>query len=190
MELYSDVPTDGLDYIIGSVHYLELDGKLCGFDRCLQDIFQYLDSHFNGNGLAFAEKYFETVTQLPERHPVDIIGHFDILTKNNEKGGFIHTEDPKYLAMGMEAIHTLQGKIPLFEVNTGAIARGYRTAPYPQMEFLKEFCRCGFGVVITSDCHDKQYLDCCYEEAKQLLENAGFRTKWILTDAGFREVAL
>ena len=190
MEMYSQVPTDGLDYIIGSVHYLELDGKHCGFDRSLQAVQEYIDTHFSGDGMAFAEAYFETISHLPERHRVDIIGHFDILTKNNEKGGFIDVTDPRYLAMGMDAIHALQGKIPLFEVNTGAIARGYRTAPYPQREFLQEFFRCGFGAVITSDCHDKQFFDCYYEESRQLLQEAGFETKWILTDNGFREVAL
>lgn len=190
MEMFSNVPTDGLDYTIGSVHYLELEGKPCGFDRKLQDVQDYLATHFGGNGMAFAEKYFETLSQMPERHSVDIIGHFDILTKNNEMGGFIPVTDPGYLKMGIEAIHNLKGKIPLFEVNTGAIARGYRTAPYPQMEFLREFQKCGFGAVITSDCHNKQFLDCFYEEAKQLLAAVGFRAIWILTDDGFREVAL
>ena len=45
-----------------------------------------------------------------------------------------------------EALETMSGLFDclyesgcLFEVNTGAIARGYRTIPYPQMEFLKEF---------------------------------------------------
>ena len=80
--------------------------------------------------------------------------------------------------------------VPLFEINTGAISRGYRTSPYPQMEFLKEFHRCGFGVVITSDCHDKHFIDCFYPEAEQLLAQAGFTSKWILTDNGFKEVEL
>ena len=90
----------------------------------------------------------------------------------------------------MEAIHSLKGKIPLFEVNTGAISRGYRTSPYPQMEFLKEFNRLGFGVVVTSDCHDKNFIDCFYNEAEMLISNAGFKSKWILTDNGFIEVGL
>ena len=92
--------------------------------------------------------------------------------------------------MGFAAIHELQGKIPLFEVNTGAISRGYRTSPYPCLDFLKEFYRCGFGVILTSDCHDKTYLDCAYEEAEALIRQAGFRSKWILTKDGFKEVAL
>ena len=48
----------------------------------------------------------------------------------------------------------------------------------------------GFGVVITSDCHDKNFIDCFYEEAEGLIADAGFKSKWILTDNGFKEVEL
>ena len=58
------------------------------------------------------------------------------------------------------------------------------------MEFLQEFRQQGFGALITSDCHDKNFIDIYYTEAEALLYAAGFRTKWILTDDGFREVAL
>ena len=190
LEFYSQVPLEGFDYLIGSVHYLEFDGIPRGFDRKLQPTLEFLQTYFAGDGLAFAEKYFETVARLPEKAKIDILGHFDILTKNNEQGKFIPVTDPGYLRLGMEAIHALRGKIPFFEVNTGAISRGYRTSPYPQMEFLKEFRACGFGALITSDCHNKAHLDCFYEEAAQLLRQAGFQSKWILTDEGFREVAL
>lgn len=189
-EMYSEVPTDGFDYLIGSVHYLEMDGNFYGFDRGLVETLDYVETHFGGDGLKFAKKYFETVMRLPEKNRFDIIGHFDLLTKNNEKGKFIDVSSKEYLDLGLEAIHALKGKIPLFEVNTGAISRGYRTSPYPQMEFLKEFNRLGFGAVITSDCHDKHFIDCYYEEAKLLLEEAGFQTIWILTDNGFKEIGL
>ena len=190
LEFYSDVPTNGFDYLIGSVHYLDFDGKPLGFDRGLQETMDYISNNFGGDGLAFAKKYYETVSRLPERDNIDIIGHFDLLTKNNEIGKFIDTSAKEYLEAGLGAIHALQGKIPFFEINTGAISRGYRMSPYPQMEFLKEFNRCGFGAVITSDCHNKNYLDCFYNEAEQMLAEAGFRSQWILTDDGFKEIEL
>lgn len=189
-EMYSEVPTDGFDYLIGSVHYLDFDGQVFGFDGGLEGMLTYLRQHCNGDGMLFSKKYFETVARLPERGSFDIIGHFDLNTKNNEKGNFIDTSAKEYLYAGFEAIHALKGKIPFFEVNTGAIARGYRTSPYPQLDFLKEFNRCGFGVVISSDCHNKNFLDCFYEEARELIAQTGFKTKWILTDNGFQEVAL
>lgn len=189
LEFYSDVSTADYDYLIGSVHYLHLNGELLGFDRNLSATQAYLADNFGGDGMKFAEKYFETVSLLPQRK-VDIVGHFDLLTKNNEQGRFIDVTSKKYLGYGYEAIRALQGKIPFFEVNTGAIARGYRTSPYPQTEFLKEFRRLGFGAVVTSDCHDKNFIDCYYPEAEALLRAAGFTSKWILTDDGFQEVAL
>ena len=189
-EYYSQVPLDGYDYLIGSVHYMDFDGKILGFDRKLDEVQRYVREHFNNDGLAFAERYYALVSRLPERGDFDILGHFDVLTKHNEEAGFIDPADPKYIQMGLEAIRSLKGKIPLFEVNTGAIARGYRTAPYPQMEFIKAFRDWGFGAVISSDCHNKDFLDCCFEEARQLLQAAGFTTRWIFTDDGFKEVKL
>lgn len=190
MEFYSEMPTEDYDYLIGSVHYIDFDGKLLGFDRGLEETLDYVNSNFGGDGLSFAKRYFETVAKLPQKHNVDIVGHFDLLTKNNEKGKFIDVTSKEYLNLGLEAIHALKGKIPAFEVNTGAVARGYRTAPYPQMEFLKEFKRLGFGVVITSDCHNKDYIDCFYDDAEQLILAAGFKSKYILTESGFKEIAL
>lgn len=189
-EFYSEVPKDGYDYLIGSVHYLECGGGVFGFDRNLEATLAYVQNNFGGDGMEFAKKYYETVARLPERGSFDIIGHFDLITKNNEKGEFIDTSSKQYIDFGLEAIHSLKGKIPLFEVNTGAIAREYRTAPYPQMEFLREFKSCGFGAVISSDCHNKSFLDCYFNESRDLLISAGFNSIWILTDGGFKEIGL
>ena len=60
----------------------------------------------------------------------------------------------------------------------------------PDMQVLKEFKNCDFGAVITSDCHNKDFIDCYYNEARELLLSAGFTTQCILTDNGFKEVKL
>lgn len=189
-DYYSDLDTAGLDYLIGSVHYLDCPTGQATFDAGLAQTLAYINEHFAGNALAFAKKYYETLAAFPQKKQVDIIGHFDLVSKNNEKGAFLDTTSKAYLNMGLEAIHALRGKVPFFEVNTGAIARGYRTAPYPQIEFLRELRACGFGAVITSDCHDKQYLDHAFDLAAEYLAAVGFTSKWILTDNGFMEVAL
>ena len=190
VDLYSEVELSGYDYLIGSVHYLKFGEQILGFDRSLEATEAYIRDHFGGDGLRFARQYFETLCQLPEKGAFDILGHFDLITKNNEMGRLMDTASRDYLRAGFEAIHTLKDTIPLFEINTGAIARGYRSSPYPQTEFLREFHDCGFGAVITSDCHDKNRIDCHFGEAVRLLRDTGFSTKWILTDDGFKEVPL
>ena len=189
-DFYSDVNTEGLDYLIGSVHCLNVDGEIKSFDRGLGETVNYINDNFDGDGMAFAKKYYETVSRLSEKKNFDIIGHFDLITKNNEKGLFLETTSREYLNMGFEAIHALKGKIPFFEVNTGAISRGYRSSPYPQMDFLKEFNHMGFGAVITSDCHNKSFIDSFYDDAKMLLIEAGFKSIYVLTDNGFKEIGL
>ena len=189
-ELFSDISADGFDYIIGSVHYLDIGGNVVTFDRGLQETTDYINKYFCGNGLLFAKKYFETVASMPQKIKADIVGHFDLITKNNEKGNFIDVTSKEYLNLGFEAINALKGKVPFFEINTGAISRGYRMSPYPQMEFLKEFNRQGFGVVFTSDCHDKTHIDCFFEQAKKIAIEAGFKTKWILTYDVFKETKI
>ena len=86
--------------------------------------------------------------------------------------------------LAIEAAEALAGKIPFFEVNTGAISRGYRTTPYPAPFLLKELHRLGYGAVISSDCHDKRALDCWYPEAAGLLLAHGFREIYVLTAPG------
>ena len=189
-DFYSDVDTTGLDYLIGSVHYLQCGDQIKTFDMGLKEAQDYIARYFGGDAMAFAKKYYETVARLPEIGNVDIIGHFDLITKNNAQGRFLDTSAKEYLDFGFEAIHALRGKIPFFEVNTGAISRGYTSTPYPQIEFLKELRCCGFGAVITSDCHNKAFLDCHFEEAKALLAEAGFSSQYILTEKGFQEISL
>lgn len=190
LELFCECDTSPFDYVIGSLHYLDFEGEILGFDRSLDQALAYVRDNFGGDGLAFAKKYYETLASRLCGCKADIIRHFDLLTKNNEKGKFIDVTSKEYLNLGYEAIHALRGKIPFFEVNTGAISRGYRTQPYPQMEFLCEFKKCNFGAVITSDCHDKNFLDCGYDLARELLISAGFSSIFILTDKGFCEVGL
>jgi histidinol-phosphatase (PHP family) len=111
-ELFSDVQADEFDYLIGSVHYLEIDGEKVGFDRGVEEVKNFVNTHFNGDGLKFAQKYFDTMLLLPKKRNFDILGHFDLLIKTNEQNGFIDTSSKEYLDFGFEAIHALKGKIP------------------------------------------------------------------------------
>ena len=151
---------------------------------------QYIADYFDGDSMEFAKCYYETVATIPQYGNFDILGHFDLIAKNNERAQFLDTASAQYLQYAKDTIHELRGKIPLFEVNTGCIGRGYRRTPYPSIELLREFKECGFGAVITSDCHKKELLDCYFEDAKELLQTVGYRSIYVLTEDGFREISI
>lgn len=190
VEICSPTDLEGYDYLIGAVHYLRCGQEWLPFDRSAAAVQELLDTRFGGDGMAFARQYYETVATMPQYGNFDIIGHFDILAKHIETLCMFDPEDRTYLGYATDAMDALRGKIPFFEVNTGAMARGYRTAPYPTATLLRELRKRGFGAVISSDCHDGKYLDYGFDAAEELLRCCGFRERYVLTDAGFVPVAL
>ncbi len=183
-DIYSGLKMPEVDYSIGSVHALMLDGEYVECDTTAENVKRIIDERFGGDGMEYAKKYYEAIAEIPKFGSFDIIGHIDILTKHCESVKFFE-ESMEYHSMAIEAMEALQGKISLFEVNTGAIARGYRTTPYPSIPILKELKRLGFGAVITSDCHDANRLECCFDMARERLLQCGFKEKYILTETGF-----
>ena len=190
VDMYSEIDLTGYDYLIGSVHYLLCDEKYVGFDRNAETVKNIIDKYFSGSGIEYAKAYYKTLSQLPQYGNFDIIGHFDLVTKHCDDIEFFDQNSSEYKDAVIEAAEKLAGKIPFFEVNTGAIARRYRKRPYPSEFLLKELKHLGFGVVISSDCHDRKMLDCEFEFANELLKKCGFNEKYILTKKGFEPVLL
>ena len=79
---------------------------------------------------------------------------------------------------------------PIFEINTGAISRGYRTAPYPAPFILRRIHEGGGRICLSSDAHDTAHLLCGFEAAAQLARSCGFRSAWTLSGDGFVEIPL
>lgn len=189
-DMYSEIDLSGYDYLIGSVHYLKCGNEIVGFDRSAEVVRSVIDTYFDGDGMRYAKAYYQTLAELPKYGSFDIVGHFDLITKHSDKINFFDEASTEYKNCVLEAAYALRGKIPLFEVNTGAIARGYRNTPYPTMHIVKELKNMGFGVCITSDCHNAKHLDCGFGESAELLRACGFQEKYILTERGFVAVPL
>ena len=123
---------------------------------------------------------------MPSVFDYDIVGHFDVLTKFLERHPeMIATDTKEYKTMALEALHAVREKHEIFEVNTGAISRGHRTTPYPAPFILDEMKRLDCKLVLTSDCHAKDFIDCNFNEAREYIKAHGFDTLYYLTDNGF-----
>lgn len=188
---YTKACTAGYDYLLGSVHCVQYGEQLVFVDWTADKAWDAIRNVFGGDGLAYAEAYYEAIADLPNHGSFDILGHIDLVTKFIEKHpDMFDTTHPRYRAAVIKAAEALVGKVKYFEVNTGAISRGYRTTPYPDPFIIKEMKRLGFGAIISSDCHDRNFLDCAYDEAKRLLKEAGYTEHYVLKDEGFVAIPL
>ncbi len=162
------------EYMIGSCHYLKNFDRFYSLDTNPEMLKQCIDDVFDGNQLAFAESYYSNFCDYILARRPDIIGHFDLITKYEEKYTDYFFGNKRYFEIAKKYINKAAESECIFEVNTGAIARGHRTTPYPAENLLYELKRANAKITITSDCHNKFMLDCNFDESKKMLKDIGF----------------
>ena len=183
----ADVTAEGFDYWIGSAHRLKgPDGQFYTVDWDAETLDACRSQAFGGDSCAMAESYYAEVRKMAERKPT-ILGHVDLITKFNEHGAFLDEEDPRYRAAALDALHAADAKETLLEINTGAMARGYRTAPYPALFLLREWRNMGGKVILTADAHSAKDIVYGYSRAAELAKAAGYDRSVLLTLSGREE---
>lgn len=157
-DYFSDMPTDGYDFVIGSVHYLRRNGEYRSIDHCIEGHQAMIRDWFKGDAYAFAEAYFEQAGDLYRKTHCDIIGHFDVVSKFSEQASILNQSHPRYRAAADQALTELIHAPVAFEINTGAMARGLRTDPYPDAQMREMLRQHSVCMLWTSDCHKKENL--------------------------------
>lgn len=168
-DIYS-LPSSGYDYLLGSVHYIEKNGDYLPLDYSAEKTKENIDKYYGGDALAYCEDYYKLVGDVVEKTQCQIIGHFDLITKFNEKMPLIDTSHPRYIKAYTNALDKLLKTDAIFEINTGAISRGYRTSPYPSEEITDYIAKSGKPFAICSDTHSVSSVAYNLEEEREKLE--------------------
>lgn len=170
----------GLDYIIGSMHYVVApDGARVPVDHTPQMLADGIRDHFGGSAEAFVRAYFRTEREMVSSFDFDVVGHPDLVRKFNVKSPYFDECSVWYrkeLELTADAIAS-SGK--LAEVNTGAISRGWLDDAYPSAEFRAMLRERGVRFILSSDAHAASSIDCAFdrfadaEEYVELLDEIG-----------------
>ncbi len=163
------------DYAIASVHHMTVGGKDYCIDLSVDETRRMLLEGFGGDFDSLAEAYYEKLTDYALKSGANIVGHFDLLTKFSEVGVPFNAESPRYKAAWQSALSAL-GNTLVFEINTGAISRGYRTSPYPASSILTELRKMGGKVLLSGDAHSTSAICGHFEKAQKILAAHGFAT--------------
>ena len=192
LELDGDsyMPDFKYDYLISSVHQLHIGGKVFPVDQS-KAVFEECIKEFGGIKNVIKIFYHETL-KAAKRDNIDIIGHLDLITKFNEQGDLFDPNDEGYLSIVKNTVDEIVKAKPniIFEVNTGAMARGYRSEPYPALPILKHIAKSGAKVIINSDTHNKDSIDFGFDKATQHCKAAGINKVLRLRQNSFEEIEI
>lgn len=163
-DMCSDAPTAGYDYVIGSVHYLQVGGEYLPVDESAALQEDAAARYFGGDIYAFAEAYYRRLARVQAATGCGVIGHFDLVAKFNEGNALFDERHPRYVAAWQQAADALLRTGALFEINTGGIARGWRSVPYPAPPILDYLIARGARFLLSGDAHRPDGLCCGFAE--------------------------
>jgi histidinol-phosphatase (PHP family) len=166
----------GLDYLIGSVHYLIPPNGAEPFtvDGSPEEMARGLRDGYGGDGEALTAAYWDAVEAMIRAGGFDVLGHADLIKKNNGARHFFNPEAGAYLRrMGEIAQAAAHAGITV-EINTGGLTRKKTDDTYPSIPFLRLFRENNVPAIITADAHSAEDLDGRYGEAREALLAAGY----------------
>jgi len=193
IEIYLGVEEDAqypqervFDYVLGSSHYFLIGNEYYPVDKDAESFKEAL-MLFGGDILKLADSYYSRFFEYIRKYKPDIVGHFDLILKYEEKNPMGFLESNEYFSLADKYVREVNKQGVMFEVNTGAIARGYRTMPYPHEKLLHTLKKEGGKLTITSDCHDVKKLDFYFDETRKLLRDIGFEYVYVLKENTFKK---
>jgi histidinol-phosphatase (PHP family) len=165
----------GLDYLIGSVHFVTPPrGEPFCVDGPPEDLEQGLREGYGGDAEALINAYWDNVEAMIRARGFDVLGHADLIKKNN-RGNRFFSEDSELYRRRSAGAAVLAGQCGVtIEINTGGMNRKRTGDPYPSLPLLKLFRENGVPGVINADAHQPEDLDGHYPEAREAMLAAGY----------------
>lgn len=181
----------GLDYTIGAVHFIknEETGKYMPIDGSREE-FENTLSDYDHDIHALFMDYFEKIREMLLKMPPNIIAHLDVIRKNNAGNIYFREDDKIYQDEILKTLEIISLTDTIVEINTGGIARGYLTEPYPSRWILENCYDMGIHIMLNSDCHHPENIDFHYNESYAMLRDIGFKKQRILYNNEWHDVSL
>lgn len=173
----SDFEKYNLDYTIGSVHYIHKvsDTKYWGIDSSIENFEHGLKEYFNNDIKKVVKKYYALIREMIAFNPPDVIGHLDVIKKNNKADKFFSEKEAWYRNEVMHTIETIANSNCMVELNTRGLVTRRINALYPSNWILEELVLHKVPIVLNADAHKPEQLNGYFDKSMYLLPYLGIR---------------
>ncbi len=176
-------PETVLDYVIGSVHFVRREngaGHL-SIDGPIEEFSDTLERGFDGDIRSLVETYYGNLIEMLCVSNPDVLGHIDVVRKNNGDGRFFDTAGSWYREAVAAVVDEAARRDVIVEINTGALARGYENMLYPEPWIVSYCGERKVRMAVGSDAHHPDHLGSFRDTAFSALNDAGYTGHWALT---------
>ncbi len=147
-----------VDYLIGSVHFIER----WGFDNP-EFIGRYKEQDID----EIWQKYFDAIEEMAKSRLFDIVGHLDLIKVFK----FMPTKDINTIAH--KAMLAIKEADMVLELNVAGFRKPVKEA-YPSPSLLKLAFELGIPITFGSDAHKPQQVSLFSDEITKLAKNIGY----------------
>ncbi|MFV0471883.1 MAG: histidinol-phosphatase [Paludibacteraceae bacterium] len=164
--------TDDLDYMIGSVHYLDKlpSGSFFSIDGNFYDFQKGVDLLYDGDIKALTNRFFGAVRDMIEEGGFNIVGHMDKISLNGRNYKEFDIQDKQYIQNISEILQLIKNKGIILEINTKSFLEKGLT--YPDIRFFPLISELKIPIVVSSDCHYPDKICDGFEPVYKILKEA------------------
>ena len=181
-----------LDYTIGSIHYLGryANGEPWTVDGAMESLLDGINASYGSNIKSAVADYYLHLSKMVEKYKPTVIGHIDLVKKNNKNNILFNEDDAWYKDLVCKCLDLIKDTDTVIEINTGAIARGYMIEQYPSRWILEEINQRQIPITINSDAHLDENIACKFDEMYNLVKELKIQNLVYLTKQGWQKIIL
>jgi histidinol-phosphatase (PHP family) len=182
----------GLDYVIGSVHFVDVlpDGTGWEIDGSSTVFRHGLEHLFGGDIRAAVSRYFAITRQMLAEDRPDVVGHIDKIKMQNTDFGLFDPAARWYRDELAQTLEAVAGSGCIMEVNTRGLYRGRTAFPYPGPWALRMARRLHVPVHLSSDAHRPDEITAEFGTAARMLMAAGYTECRIFLHGRWQDVQI
>lgn len=149
---------------------------------------EHLHELYRDHAEGLVEDYYAALVRCVRAGGFDILGHLDLIRKNNPSQRYFSETSAGYRDAVMQAVYALAGTGIVVEINTGGMARGKTDSPYPALWILKELRNRNIPVCLNADAHHPKHLLANRNDGMALALAAGYERLTIFDRDGRKEI--
>jgi histidinol-phosphatase (PHP family) len=151
-----------VDYLIGSVHFIQKQNNLWGFDNP-----EFIGGYESRDIDKIWQDYFDAIEAMAKSQLFQIVGHLDLIKIFK----FLPQKDVRTIAK--RALSAIKKSHMCIEINAAGIRKPIGE-PYPSKALLEEAYALDIPITFSSDAHDIDQVGFGYEKAVILAREVGY----------------